>query len=609
MNTKMLSAAAMSLMLAACGQNIVQDPASTVVNADGTVTFNYRNDNAKEVMVDVQFAGRHAMVKDSISGLWSLTLGPAEPDMYPYCFVVDGVSIMDPKCDQFFPNEGFKNSLLDIPGTDAPLIHSIQDVPHGNVEYVSYYSETIGAYNNALVYMPPSYDKTNDSYPVFYLISGTTDTEEVYYKVGRMNYILDNLIAKGEAKEMIIVLPYGNPMKIMPQQPNAGPAMFMRDLFSQDLINDLMPYVENHYRTINDRDNRAIGGFSRGGNQGLMNGLMNLDKFSYICGYSTFTATTLPGVYDNAEETNSKIHLFWSGVGTDDFLYGTARDYTEFLDSKGITCVKEYTHNKFGHTWMNAKYFLDKTMRLLFNPEASAEAMKNAQPTMAKTGEEQDFTPGVMARLFPKPILSPEFRGDSIIFRTKAPEAAKVLLEGEMLAAPMAMERDSDGIWSAAVVGLKPDVYCYNFDVDGLKVMDAQNMYLAPEKGFKRSVLNMENDPFATNAKRCEYTAARIVADKESYAEIVPMGKTKETMPVINLVADGNDTYEGWFKIAKVNIILDQLIEDGQCKPCRVFLSEKEIPGSQVTIHSSKFKTWSEAREAFIAAAKSFQAE
>ena len=405
------------LCLSACSQPKTEEPASTVVNPDGTVTFNYRNDNAKEVQVNVQFAGLHEMQKDSLSGLWTCTLGPAEPDMYPYSFVVDGVSVMDDKNQQYFPNEGFKNSLLDIPGA-TPLIHSIQSVPHGNVEYVNYYSEAIGAYNYALVYTPPTYQENDKAYPVFYLISGTTDTEEVYYKVGRMNYILDNLIAKGEAKEMIVVLPYGNPTKLTGRTGD-----MTQDAFTQDLLNDLMPYVESHYRTINDAANRAIGGFSRGGNQGLRTGLLNLDKFSYLCSYSSFTFTNLPNVFDNAEDTNSKINLFWAGVGTDDFLYGSARDFTEFLDNKGITCVKEYTTNKFGHTWMNAKYFLDKTYRLLFNPEASKAAMDNAQPTMAKTGEEKEFTPSVMARLFPKPIVSPELDGNNVTFRIKAPKA------------------------------------------------------------------------------------------------------------------------------------------------------------------------------------------
>ena len=596
---------ALAATMAACtSQPVQEDPASTVINADGTVTFNYRNDNAKDVKVSVQFAGQHDMLKDSISGLWTCTLGPAAPDMYPYCFIVDGVSIMDDQNPQFFPNEGFKNSLLDIPG-QTPLIHSIQNVPHGNVDYVNYYSKAIGCYNNVVVYTPPTYNENADSYPVFYLISGTTDTEEVYYKVGRMNYILDNLIAQGEAQEMIVVLPYGNPMKLSGQ---TGGAMF-QDSFSKDLINDLMPYVESHYRTINDAEHRAIGGFSRGGNQGLMNGLLNLDKFSYLCSYSSFTSTALPNVYDNAKDTNSKINLFWAGVGTDDFLYGTARDYTEFLDQKGITCVKEYTTDKFGHTWMNAKHFLDKTYRLLFNKDASAAAMANAEPTKAKTGEEQDFTPSVMARLFPKPIVSPEFDGNNVTFRIKAPNATSVKLEGEMLAAPMAMTCDSDGVWSATIEDLIPEIYCYNFDVDGTKVCDAQNMYLAPDKGFKRSVLNMPNAPYSVNAAKLDYTPvtyqSKTAEDGTTSIQAIVAPPAKETILSIALVAGPNDTFESWFKIAHANLILDQMIASGECKPCVLILSDTAVANATVTLNSSYYKNWAEARKTLVDILKS----
>lgn len=342
------------------GQRPVQVQ-SPVVNRDNSVTFNYRNDNARNVKVDVQFAGTHDMARGE-NGVWTLTLGPAAPDMYPYSFIVDGVRVMDPLNPDWFPNEGFKNSIVDIRGGEA-LIHSAQDVPHGAVDYVSYKSESLGTYGNAIVYTPPFYDKNKDKkYPVFYLISGTTDTEEVYFKVGRVNFILDNLIAQGAAEEMIVVLPYGNPAKYFPD----GTDLRARgDMFSKDLVNDLMPFVEKNYRTINDRDHRAIGGFSRGGNQGLANGLRNIDKFSWLCSYSSFTTMDLP-VYDDAARLNEDLHLFWLGVGTDDFLYGSAKEYLDFLDSKGIKTVKEFTHDKFGHTWMNARYFLDKSLRLLF---------------------------------------------------------------------------------------------------------------------------------------------------------------------------------------------------------------------------------------------------
>ena len=164
-----------------------QAKAGTITNDDGTVTFQYKNDQAKEVLVDVQFAGRKPMQKDAKTGLWTVTLGPAAPDMYPYCFVVDGVSIMDPDNPQYFPNEGFKNSLLEIKSKDG-LAHDIKDVPHGTIEYVHYYSKSLGGTNNAIVYLPPNYMMNFDKkYPVFYLICGTTDTEEVYYKVCRVN--------------------------------------------------------------------------------------------------------------------------------------------------------------------------------------------------------------------------------------------------------------------------------------------------------------------------------------------------------------------------------------------------------------------------------------
>lgn len=133
--------------------------AQTICNADGTVTFQYKNDKAKEVQVDVQFAGRNPMKKDAKTGLWTATLGPAAPDMYPYCFIVDGVSVMDPLCDQYFPNEGFKNSLLEIPAKQGNLPHDIRaNVPHGRVEYIHYYSEPLGGVNSAIVYTPAGYD-------------------------------------------------------------------------------------------------------------------------------------------------------------------------------------------------------------------------------------------------------------------------------------------------------------------------------------------------------------------------------------------------------------------------------------------------------------------
>ena len=599
-----------SILMVSSVQAFAQLP-STICNDDGTVTFQYKNDNAKEVMVDVQFAGRQKMERNAQTGVWSVTLGPAAPDMYPYCFVVDGVSIMDPQCELYFPNEGFKNSLLEIPNRKGGLIHDIRNVPHGSVEYVSYYSKSLGATNHALVYLPASYwQNWETKYPVFYLISGTTDTEEVYYKVGRMNYILDNLIAEGKAKDMIIVLPYGNPYKLLPTTPDMSKVPmtnFGGDVFSQDLVNDLMPYVEKNYRTVNDRDHRAIGGFSRGGNQGLSCGLRNLDKFSYLCSYSSFTSTDIPDVYDNAADTNSKLHLFWLGVGTDDFLYGNARDYMAFLDQKGIRSVKEFTSDKYGHTWMNAKYFLDKTMRLLFNPEASEEAMKNGQPAPAKSGKEQQFTPGVMARMFPKPIISPEYDAQGgVTFRMKAPNAKSVTLESELLSQPVVMKKDKEGVWSVRLTENVMETFKYCFVVDGMRVADASNMYLSPDRGFKYSIASnpASRYNFASMGEMEHGHLWYNLNGGDAWYRAPLQGMV---LNFIQLVPGENDTMESWFKVGCANAIADRLAAEGKTKPVIMTTNDlkmiRENNGTMAdskvhTLRASDYKTWPERQKA-----------
>ena len=602
----------LSILLLSCA---VAGSAQPKCNADGTVTFQFRNDSAQKVLVDVQFAGRKEMSRGA-DGLWTLTLPVPAPDMYPYCFIVDGVSVMDPENPQYFPNEGFKNSLLEVPSREGALPHDIRsDVEHGRVEYIHYYSKSLGATNNAVVYLPPSYMMDmQKKYPVFYLISGTTDTEEVYYKVGRVNYILDNLLASGQAREMIVVMPYGNPSKLLPDPPapSAPQTQFGGDVFSLDLIGDLMPYIEANYRTIDNADHRAIGGFSRGGNQALYNGLTHLDKFSYLCSYSSFTSTDIPQVYDHAAQTNKKLNLFWLGVGTDDFLYGNARDYMQFLDDRGICSVKELTTGKYGHTWMNAKYFLWRTLPLLFNKKAAHAAMQGAQPAPAATGNEPQFTPGVMSRLFPKPVISPEYADGAIVFRFQAPEARRVELECEMLPHRIAMTRDSAGVWSTVVSDYLYETFLYCFVVDGTRVADPSNMYLAPGKGFKYSIASNPHAPFHF-ASQGDIRHGRTAYDLERQEAwyMSPMSRQGMTMPTfIQLVPAEGDTMESWFKVGGADAIADRLFADGKTKPCVITTSTLSfmqqggmppMPGfSPKVLRADDYPTWAQRRRALI---------
>ncbi len=371
-------------MLHVSGLIIGQPPRGPFVSSpqvlpDKKVTFRYLAPGAKDVKLGGgQFGAANAPMKKDSIGIWSVTVGPVRPDIYPYSFVVDGVTVMDPANEDFFPNERFKASLVDVPGF-TPLIHAMRDVPHGSVSY-EYYPSIEGTTGSLVVYTPPGYDKdAAKKYPVFYLISGTTDTEETFFKVGRTNLILDNLIAEGKAKPMIIVMPYGNMEARMAEQKAGGkPADPVRDSpdaitrmrrFEQDLTKNVIPYIDKSYRTIPNRDNRAIGGFSRGGGQTLRTAFWNMDKFAWICAYSANLPsneleTTYASIISNPDNTNKKLRLLWVGVGTEDFLYNDVSTFMNYLTAKKINYKSLVTGG--GHTWMNVKTYLAETAQLLF---------------------------------------------------------------------------------------------------------------------------------------------------------------------------------------------------------------------------------------------------
>jgi len=340
---------------------------SPVVHPDRTVTFIFRAPDAKKVELSAQFqTSNQPLVKDD-TGLWSITVGPVEPNLYPYNFVVDGVGVADPGNQDIFPNENFKASLVDIPG-DQPSLHSVQNVPHGELTYSFYESKTLGRTRPLIVYTPPGYRAGVDKYPVLYLVSGTTDTEETWFKVGHVNFILDNLIAQKKAVPMIVVLPYGNMMMGTPP-PTSPQAAEVYKVFSDELVGNILPYVEANYRTLPDREKRAIAGFSRGGGQSLFTGFSNLDKFAWIGSYSAYLTPEVfdryfPGLSAQPEVTNQQVKLLWLGVGKADFLYQPATAFMDFLKQRKLEHQILITEG--GHTWMNARHYLTDTLQLYF---------------------------------------------------------------------------------------------------------------------------------------------------------------------------------------------------------------------------------------------------
>jgi enterochelin esterase-like enzyme len=363
-----VSSCCLLLAVSAHGQRsaapVVESPS---VHSNRTVTFSIRAPAATRVELSGQFLRSNQPLTNNGSGLWSITVGPIEPNLYPYSFVVDGVSVADPSNVSIFPNERFKNSLVDIPG-EKPAVYSVQDVPHGTMTSCYYVSKAIGGTRPLMVYTPPGYSQGSKKYPVLYLVSGTTDTEETWFKVGRANFILDNLIAQKRAVPMIMVLPYGNTMSGTPD-PASLQAADMYKIFSDDLTGSIMPYVEANFRTIRNREKRAIAGFSRGGGQSLFAGFSNLDKFAWIGSYSAYLTPEVCDKYFSSlsakpDLTNRQLKLLWLGVGSEDFLYKQASAFDGFLKEKKLDHKILITGG--GHTWMNARHYLMETLQLYF---------------------------------------------------------------------------------------------------------------------------------------------------------------------------------------------------------------------------------------------------
>ena len=333
-----------------------------IIHPDGRITFNHEAPDAKKVELSGQFMdGRMPMARNS-RGIWSATVKPEKADIYPYNFVVDGISVNASNNMAIFPNENFKASLLEIPDPDA--LYTVNDVPHGKVQYMMYKSEVMGEYRPVVVYTPADYEKGNRKYPVFYLVSGTTDTEETWFKVGKVNVILDNLIAQGKAVPMIVVMPYGNVFGTTPSPTTLASAK-MYEKFAKELTQCVMPFVEKNFRTKNDRRSRAIGGFSRGGGQSIFTVYSNFDKFSYLASYSAYLTPEIMDVYfPNIANDIRSLDLMWFGVGTSDFLYQNVLDHQAYFDEKGISYEKMFTDG--GHTWMNARTYLAETLQKFF---------------------------------------------------------------------------------------------------------------------------------------------------------------------------------------------------------------------------------------------------
>jgi enterochelin esterase-like enzyme len=346
------------------------------VSADRRVTFRFRAPNAKEVLLSREGTQRVAMQKDE-AGVWSVTTDALEPDLYGYSFVVDGVSLIDPSNPLMKPNLLGTTSMVHVPSPGNTLPWEVANVAHGTVHHHFYKSGVIGDERDFYVYTPPGYDASAKMmYPVLYLLHGFSDDASGWTAVGRAHVILDNLIAQGKAKPMLIVmtLGYGAPeyvSRTLSQQARGALREKNMENFKKALLTEVIPQVEKGYRASPDRTMRAIAGLSMGGAESLFTGLTSLDHFAYVAGFSAgglgddFNAT-FPTLDAKA---NAQLKLLWIACGTEDRLIDPNRKFREWLKSKGLQPVEIETPGM--HTWMVWRRNLAALAPLLFQPKGA----------------------------------------------------------------------------------------------------------------------------------------------------------------------------------------------------------------------------------------------
>jgi len=349
---------------------------SPEVSADRKITFRILAPKAETVQLGssgdipgIGFGQSKSLTKGT-NGVWEVTVGPLPPGAYRYSYNVDGVTVVDPRNPKTSESNENTWSLVQVPGADWM---DTKDVPHGAVSEVTYWSSTLKRFRRLHVYTPPGYELGTGKYPIFYLLHGAFDSDNSWSTVGRAGFILDNLIAAGKARPMVVVMPHGH----------TGPFTFGMPLggeFEPEFITDIMPQMEKRYRVHTDRQNRAMAGLSMGGAHTINIGIPHIDKFAYLGVYSSGIFGIAGGMGGaqpqgpSFEEKNKAVlddgklkeglKLFWFATGKDDFLVGTTRATVEMFKKHEFRVV--YKETDGAHTWDNWREYLNEFAPQLF---------------------------------------------------------------------------------------------------------------------------------------------------------------------------------------------------------------------------------------------------
>ncbi len=357
---------------------------SPEVKEDNTVTFRFQAPNAKEVKITGDWMpaqswtpGSESMTKDD-KGIWSYTTKPLESDLYSYSFLVDGLKTTDPNNVYLIRDVASVFNVFIVGGGKADL-YKVNKVPHGTVARRWYNSPGNSLTRRITIYTPFGYESSKEKYPVLYLLHGMGGDEEAWIALGRTSQILDNLIAQGKAKPMIVVMSNGNvAQEAAPGESSLGmykPTFQLPNTMDgkfEETFTDVIKFVESNYRVKAEKSGRAIAGLSMGGYHSLHISRYYPNTFDYV---GLFSAAVMPDakvtskVYADIDGTlniqmKNGYKLYWIGIGKSDFLFKFNEEYRAKLDKMGMKYV--YRESEGGHTWTNWRVYLSEFAPLLF---------------------------------------------------------------------------------------------------------------------------------------------------------------------------------------------------------------------------------------------------
>jgi len=342
---------------------------------DNKVVFRIKAPEAQRVQIDL---GRKYDMRKDTGGYWMVTTDTIPVGFHYYSLLIDGVAVVDPNSQTFY-GMGRMASGIDIPDPDGDY-YTARNVPHGQVRAVNYYSAISKAWRRAFIYTPPGYDKDLDQrYPVLYLQHGAGEDETGWPGQGKMNFIMDNLIAEKKAVPMIVVMDRGyatDPERPVVNNPGIpGPRSMVNNVFPEVLIKEIIPMIDTTFRTLKDREHRAMAGLSMGGFQTFQTTMTNLDKFSYVGGFSgasflqqgTDVGQMYNGVWADAAAFNQKVKLVYLSIGTTEpeRMYQGVKGFHEALETAGIRHVY-YESPGTAHEWQTWRRSLRQFAGLIF---------------------------------------------------------------------------------------------------------------------------------------------------------------------------------------------------------------------------------------------------